>query len=294
MKKLLLIILLLSLTGCTLRYKTENPHYIEIPQGKIEYYKVGTGTPIILVPGYAMDVTNWSAHFITALAQHHQVIIFNLRNVGGSQVNSENYQAKDLARDIHYLIHQLHLYQPTLVGISMGGMVAQEVAVLYPRDIHRLVLINTVIAGSQAIHPDKATEKLMQTMPANQLGKFRIAVKLFFPKQAQLSMGVLLITDRFKPRHYTEINPTKVVPKQRKLVLNWISNNKTAQKISTLFIPVLILNGEADQVLPPANSLILANQIPNAQLIRFKQGGHAMIYQYPEKIAAIIHNFCIP
>ena len=56
-------------------------------------------------------------------------------------------------------------------------------------------------------------------------------------------------------------------------------------------MPVLILNGEADSVIPPINSIILTRTIPHAQLVRWKEGGHAMIYQYPEQIANTVNDF---
>jgi pimeloyl-ACP methyl ester carboxylesterase len=70
-----------------------------------------------------------------------------------------------------------------------------------------------------------------------------------------------------------------------------VQDDTTGEKIKYLTMPVLILNGEADAVIPPANSLILARTIPHAQLVRWKTGGHAMIYQYPDEMATAINRF---
>lgn len=81
------------------------------------------------------------------------------------------------------------------------------------------------------------------------------------------------------------------MPQQRQLIERWLDDNATAKKISQLPMPVLVLNGEADIVIPPVNSEILANTIPHAQLVRWKEGGHAMIYQYPVEMGNKINHF---
>ena len=128
-------------------------------------------------------------------------------------------------------------------------------------------------------------------MPTSKLGRYRIAVKVFFPASEQTAIGFALIFDRFQPSKYTEIDPSTVIAQQRSLVLQWTKNEAAAKKIARLTMRVLILNGTADAVIPPINSDILANTIPHAKLKRWQNGGHAMIYQYPESIANTINEF---
>lgn len=267
------------------------PHYAPVKNGQIEYYRIGHGSPVVLLPGYLTDVTSWNRQFIAALAKQHQVIILNNRNVGGSIVKSTHYESKDLANDTYQLIKATGLRKPAVIGISMGGMIAQQLAVLHGKDLGQLILINTVIAGKQAIHPAPVIENKMFNMPTSQLGRYVVAVDVFFPPQWRMKMAYSLIADRFLPDSYTEINPAPLMTPQRNLVTHWIDDNATAKKIRALHLPVLILNGEADMVLPPANSIILAKTIPHAELVRWKEGGHAMIYQYPDQLARAINIF---
>lgn len=298
----LVLLLILLMTGCATHRQLNNqfpienlkqatPHYSAIQNGHMEYYRFGTGSPIVLIPGYVTDITSWDKKFLATLAEKHQVIVFNNRNVGGSDVQSDHYESQDLARDTYQLIQKLHLRKPAILGISMGGMIAQQLAVLYPNKIGQLILINTAIAGKQSVRPDPATEKLMLNMPTSKLGRYIVALKLFFPATQRTQMGVALVFDRFQPKNYTEINPNTVMSEQRFLVLQWTKDNATAKKLGRLNLPVLVLNGVADSVIPPVNSIILTKTIPHAELMRWQKGGHAMIYQYPESIANAVNGF---
>ena len=166
------IILLLLLSGCSIYHQTVNQHsvthlkniqqqYAPIKNGQIEYYRFGQGSPIVLIPGYVTDISSWNKNFLNVLAQKHDLIIFNNRNVARSVIHSDQYESADLAEDTYQLIQKLKLKDPTILGISMGGMIAQQVAVMHPSSISHLILINTAIAGKQAIHPDPAVEKMM-------------------------------------------------------------------------------------------------------------------------------------
>ncbi|MDR3491260.1 MAG: alpha/beta hydrolase [Gammaproteobacteria bacterium] len=280
----------------THQYVTENfsklsPHYVPTQQGQIEYYISGSGTPILLIPGYATDVSSWNSEFLAALAQHHQIIIPNNRNVGGSHILSASYQTEDLANDTYQLIQKVRLKKPTVIGISMGGMIAQQLAVLHPNALSHLILINTSIAGKHAVQPTPAVQKKLLGLSKYKLGFYVSAIDLFFPPSWKMQMSYSLIVNRFKPQHLTEIDPGSIMPQQQHLIRHWLDDNATAKKISELHMPVLILNGQSDIVIPPVNSVILANAIHHAQLIRWKDGGHAMIYQYPQEMANNINDF---
>lgn len=290
------------LSGCsayqTRTYNTEHlkrlhPQEVAIKQGQLEYYQIGRGSPIILIPGYVTDVTSWDRDFLVALAQQHRVIILNNRNVGGSFVQSTHYQAKDLANDIYQLILQLHLKKPAVVGISMGGMIAQELAILHQDKLGQLILINTAIAGDKAVRPSTSVTQKMVNMPTSKIGRYNLAVELFFTPTSKSQMKYALITNRFKPLYYTEVEPQKVMVPQRRLIFAWADDNKAAMQLKKLSLPVLILNGESDRVIPPVNSVILANTIPHARLERWKGGGHAMIFQYPQALADAINAFIV-
>ncbi len=294
MMKKFCIFLGVFLSGCSSHYAAQSkatPHYASVPKGQIEYYRIGKGSPIVLIPGYATDATSWNRDFLAELSQQHELIILNNRNVSGTHINSTQYSSRDLANDVNNLIHSLHLQKPAILGISMGGMIAQQVAALHPKDVGQLILINTAIAGQQSVRPTPAMEDTMLNIPASNIGFYNVAVNSFFPPSWKPQAAYSLANDRFKPRYYHEIDRQAVKPQQRELLMGWLADNATAKKLSKLSVPTLVLNGQADIVIPPVNSVILAKTIPHAQLIRWKDGGHAMIYQYPQDIAEDINAF---
>jgi pimeloyl-ACP methyl ester carboxylesterase len=289
----LILLLAITLSGCSTYYPAQaqaKPHYVAVPHGRIEYYRIGQGSPIVMIAGYATDVSSWNRQFLAALASQHQLIIINNRNVAGSRMEGGDYDSHDCADDVYRVIKALHLKKPAVLGISMGGMIAQQVAVMYPDSVGRLILINTAIAGHEGVHPSPEMEKRMLNIPNNKLGFYAIAIDSFFPTTWKARMAYSLAADRFQPDNYNEIDFTTVAPQQRELLKRWGTDDLTAKKLGHLKMPVLILNGEADIVIPPINSSILAKKIPHATLVRWKQGGHAMIYQFPDAIAQTINN----
>jgi pimeloyl-ACP methyl ester carboxylesterase len=305
-KKILLFFIFILLCGCSTypqpeRYsiikncKQIQPGYAHVKHGQLEFYQFGyQGSPVVLIEGYGSDITGWNRQFLYGLAQQHQVIVFNNRNVGGSYTRSNHYLTQDLANDADDLIHKLGLKKPTIIGISMGGMIAQQLAVLHPHDIQSLVLINTAIAGKGSVPPSDTVKNQILNMPKDKAGRYALAVNLFFPPEWRLRMSFSLANDRFLPAKFIGIDGSldkALWTKQRMLVLNWTRDNDTAKKMRHLNVPTLILNGQADQVIPPVNSDILAHVIPHAELVRWPHGGHAMIYQYPLEMAAVINDF---
>lgn len=294
--RLLLLVIVLMLSACSSHHAYENLAMIPaemapVKNGHIQYYRFGQGSPIVLIPGYATDISSWNRKFLNALAQQHQLIILNNRHVGGSSIQSDHYASQDLANDTYQLMQDLHLRKPAVLGISMGGMIAQQLAVLHPDKIGHLILINTAIAGQATVHPSPEVEMTLRNMPESKLGRYQVALKLFFPPDWRMRMAYALAFDRFQPQHYQEIDAAKVIPEQRRLILAWLNDDKTAKKIQKLPMPTLILNGEADIVIPPINSVILLKTIPHAQLYRWKEGGHALNYQFPNQVALTINHF---
>lgn len=299
----LLYICMIMFVGCSAYHRTDRqelllssfdqlkPRYCLIDQGQLEYYQFGHGTPIVLIAGYVSDVTSWNRHFLAALAQHHQVIVFNNRNVGKSVVRNNHYSSHDLANDTHQLIQKLKLRKPAVLGISMGGMIAQQLVVDYPEQIGQLILINTAMSGRYSVKPGENTENEMLDIPKNKYLLYIFAVNHFFPVEWRARMSVDILFNRFQPEQFSDDNLATIISLQRTLLTEWVENDSTATRLSQIHIPVLILNGLADSVIPPKNSELLANKIPRAQLKRWREGGHGIIFQYPEAMAKEVNLF---
>jgi pimeloyl-ACP methyl ester carboxylesterase len=278
----------LLMSGCAHLHSQRAP----VKHGYLEYYRLGHGSPVVLIPGYITDVSSWDRRFVEALAQQHDVIVLNNRNVGRSSIRSYRYESSDLAEDTYQLIRTLKLHKPAVVGISMGGMIAQHLAVLHSDQLGQLILINTAIAGRQSIKPCLIVrEKLWEMPKKTKLQRYLLALELFFPHSWRLPMAYSLAFNRFQPIGYKELNPLTVMKPQQHLLSQWAQDDVTASRLKKVNIPVLILNGQADMVIPPINSIILYRNFTQAQLLRWPEGGHAMIYQYPQPMANAINCF---
>ena len=299
MKKLILIFLAMSIFSGTsvaqntypILSNTLSPHIINIPGGKIEYYRFGQGTPLILIAGYFANVKSWNMPFLKMLSAKHDVIILDNRNVGASVNSSKSYTTLDLAEDIDYLVKALNLSHVNIFGISMGGMIAQQFAITYPKTVDHLILMNTFIAGIKPTVPNKEVQEDLYSQPKSKLKQYLMALRILFPKEARFKMFFSFMRDRFNPyTKETPISPT-VIKQQQALVLGWIKNTAALEKIKQLKMPVLILSGGADYVIPSPNTDVLHKEIQHSTLVRWKNGGHAMIFQYPEAIANVINQW---
>lgn len=299
-----LFLLLCLMMGCSTHYTHRSalfstntirltPEYVKIKNGQIEYYRIGHGSAIILIPGYLTDVTSWNRTFINTLAKNHQLFIINNRNVAGSITYSSKYKTADLAADVAQLIKNLRLKKPFILGISMGGMLAQQVGVSYPNAVAGLILINTMIAGKESIHPDYRIANAVLNMPVNKWARYQLALKFFFPPSWRPQMMFKILFDRFKPDEYCEINIELLRKPQQSLLLDWSLDNRSAEKLHKVHLPVLILSGDADVVIPPSNSIILWKKLTRRKLLLWREGGHAMIYQFPQQMGHEINKFIL-
>jgi len=295
MKKFFLFIIIncffVSANAYHLSSKDLTPHTAMIPGGKIEYYRFGHGTPLVLIAGYFANVKSWNMPFLKALAAEHDVIIFDNRNVGGSVNSSKNYTALDLAEDTNNLLKALNLSHVNIFGISMGGMIAQQFAIIYPTKVDHLILMNTFIAGIQPTFPSKQVQSNLYAQPKGKLKQYIMAVKILFPPQDRYKMFFAFFRNRFNPPAKEVPLSPAVIKQQQSLVLAWMKDKEALEKIRKLKMPVLILSGGSDYIIPYPNTDVLHKEIPDSKLVRFKNGGHVMIYQYPASIAKIINQW---
>lgn len=266
---------------------------ITVRGGQIEYYRFGSGSPILLIAGYLTDISSWNKIFLATLANQHQVIIFNNRNVGRSFMPEAQYGITDLANDTKALIYALHLQKPAVLGVSMGGMIAQQLALAQQDLLGQLILVNTMSTGEQAVLPSDAILRKMRDIPRHKFARFIAAINLFFPVKWRFKMAYTLLTDRFFPKDYQEINIEHIIAGQQHAMMNWVQRYKLASGLAHLHLPVLIVSGQVDSVIPPENSQILAHLLPHAKLIRIEEGGHGVLYQYPDVLAQAINQFIV-
>jgi len=133
--------------------------------GAVGYRVVGSGPPLILIMGYGWTMEDWDPRLVHALAQHNRVVMFDNSGVGRTQQLPPPLTIDAMADQTSALIDTLGLGRPDVLGWSMGGMIAQALAVLHPAQVGRLVLCATFPGTGAAVPPSRAALQCSTPMP---------------------------------------------------------------------------------------------------------------------------------
>jgi pimeloyl-ACP methyl ester carboxylesterase len=257
------------------------------PAEEVSYRSAGTGPLLLLITGYPFSMDDWPPVFVDTLAQHYRVIIFDNAGVGQTTLPPGPLSISTMAGQTDGLIHALHLGPADVLGCSMGGMIAQAVAVLHPADVAKLVLCATAPGTGHATPPTPAADAEL-ARPNQVLG----LEKLLFPADEQateipaFAKQIAQYPDFYYPSAAGE-------RAQAAASLAWLSGHDPAgPRIGQITAPTLIGDGEDDQALPPTNDYVLHSGIPGSQLVLYPDAGHGFFFQdlaaWTEKVESFL------
>jgi pimeloyl-ACP methyl ester carboxylesterase len=243
------------------------------------YYKIlGEGNPFILIRGLSSSLDSWPPYSIDQFSKKFKTILFDNRGAGRTDVPDGKYSAKMMADDTIGLIDALNIKKTHLLGYSMGGCIAQEIAINYPNKVSKLILTSTWSGPSHGIvTPNPEENPFPEMLPLMKEGNYE-------------GMARLLVSSLF-PEDYKEENPhiiEKVVknytthppsPKGFEGQRAYVETFDTYDRLPEIKIPTLILHGTEDKIVPVENAKMLAERIPSAELFLFENTGHGMIIQ---------------
>jgi pimeloyl-ACP methyl ester carboxylesterase len=242
--------------------------------GAIGYRVVGSGPPLVLIMGYGWTMEGWDPRLVHALSRHNKVVMFDNSGVGRTEELPPPLTIDAMAGQTSALIDTLGLGRPDVLGWSMGGMIAQALAVLHPAQVRRLVLCATYPGTGAAVPPSQAALQAGSDFPANQ-------VKAYTAFTAAIS-------------EYSATHVASDAAKggQRIAAADWEDGIDAAgHKISTISVPTLIADGAEDQLDPVANDHILARLIPRARLVFYPDAGHGFLFQDGTPFASLVDSF---
>ena len=252
------------------------------------YYEVhGKGEPLLLIMGFGSNSGHWFA-ILDKLAKERQVIVFDNRGTGRSDKPNVPHTATMMVEDIAGLLDVVGISTVDIIGVSMGGMIAQEFALSYPRRINSLVLGCTSCGGVNAIpNTQKARDFLFSTA----------IDKLTDEEKALITIPWLWKTEFIENnpdavKRYVAItteHPTP--PESYSCQANFILTFSSYDRLPELKAPTLVICGAKDRLIPPENSRILASRIPNAELAMIQNAGHGFITDSAEESSKIILRF---
>jgi pimeloyl-ACP methyl ester carboxylesterase len=250
--------------------------------GTVGYRIVGSGPPLVMIMGYPATMEDWDPRLVDALATHYRVVIFDNAGIGQTQRPPGPLTIDAMARQTSALIETLRLPRPDVLGWSMGGMIAQALAVLDPSQVRRLVLCGT-FPGTGATVPSATVAALTRLAPR------QVESVLFPPNQAKAYNAYAAAISVYP----AAAPPSAAVrAAQRRAVMQWWTGRDPAgRRTAAISAPTLIADGSADWVDPVANDRALARLIPAARLVLYPDAAHAFLFQDPTRFAAVIAAF---
>jgi len=235
------------------------------------------GVPLILFNHWGAVLDNFDPRIVDGLAARRHVIATNYRGIGASG-GTAPLTVAEMALDAIALIHALGFEKVDLLGFSLGGFVAQDIALKAPGLVRKLILTGTGPAGGQGI--DRVGSVSWPLMIKGLLTLRDPKSYLFFTTTANGRQAAKAFLKRLTERKQNrDKGPTPAAfMRQLKAIKAW--GRQAPQDLGSLRIPVLIANGDNDIMVPTVNSTDMAHRIPNAQLIIYADAGHGGIFQH--------------
>lgn len=282
-----------ALDNAFARAQTEHAQVGDI---NIAYKRFGQGTPILFIAGTSQPKEAWDSALLSQLAaNNHTVIVFDNRGIGETTVGTEPFSIEQFANDAAGLLDALQIEKADVLGASLGSFVAQELTLNYPQKVDRLILHATYCGGSEAVYPSEQTIPLLVRLSTAELlhimtveEQTRLLAEILFPQEWLMEHPEILDSVAlFAP----SISATpEIIELQGKATAAW-SVQGSCDRLSAITQRTLLIVGDQDVVLPAANSVMMAQRIPNSWLVIIQGTGHGMMLQVPNEFNAIIQTF---
>ena len=258
--------------------------YITVQGNRIAYRELGNGksnVPLVMLVHLAATLDNWDPKLIDLLAKQQHVILLDLPGVGASSGKVAT-TIPGMAHQAIGIIEALGYDKVNLLGLSMGGMIAQEIARIDGEFINQLILVGT---GPRAGHGiDKVPATTFRYIL--QAGLERIDPKrfLFYNHDAAGKREAMEVLDRLdsRPPEYADSNMT--IPsflRQLKAIKRW--GQAGTDDLRFITQPTLIVNGDNDIMVPTKNSYDLHEKITHSKIIIYPHAGHGSLFQYADQ-----------
>jgi pimeloyl-ACP methyl ester carboxylesterase len=250
-----------------------------------ETYGDGNDRTIILINGLGSDHREW-LYQIPAFKDHFRVIVFDNRGTGISDVPEGPYTTDDMAKDAVSLLRFLGTEKSHVLGVSMGGFIAQKVAILYPHIVDRLVLACTAMGGEKSIKPDPDALAAFASYDENDPeGSLRRVLPYLYTKEF-IESGDPEI-ERFIRFALTKRQSREGYMNQ----MAAISTHSSYDDLKRIEAETLVITGTADRLIPPENSEILAREIKRSKLRLIEGAPHRLFAERREEFNRAVLEF---
>jgi pimeloyl-ACP methyl ester carboxylesterase len=255
------------------------------------YRTIGEGSPpLVLLQHFRGNLDNWDPALIDALASSRRVVTFDNAGVGASTGTTPS-TITQMAIDAIAFVEAMELSQVDILGFSIGSFVAQEIALIRPAAVRRLVLASSAPQGAAGMH-GWATEVIEAVgAPAPNPDAY---LGVFFTGSVASRQAGMELLGRITARRDDRDTPTDWHTRQAQYdaVCAWgIPDHGLLQRVSAIDMPVFIANGDSDPMILPHYSRLLAGLIPHAQLKIYPDAAHGFLFQHHAEFARDIAAF---
>jgi pimeloyl-ACP methyl ester carboxylesterase len=255
----------------------------------IYFEEHGSGEPLLLIMGWGGNAATWQPQ-LPGLAEHHRLIMFDNRGAGRSSAPDEPYTIPQMAADTLGLLDALDVARAHVFGISMGGMIAQELAVEHPERVTSLVLGCTTpgserAVGAAQLHEEISTFRETVDDSGPDLEWFAEFLRRLWTQEALVKSDPRLQDFVFSIIRF----PPAAHGIRRQA--DAIARHDAFDRLHRISVPTLVTTGAEDTLIDPGNSELLAQLIPNAELRIFEGLRHAFHLERPEQVNAMIIEF---
>jgi 3-oxoadipate enol-lactonase len=247
---------------------------------RIAWEERGDGAPLLLIQGLGYGRWSWEP-LVPGLAERYRVLWFDNRGIGDSDKPDGPYTARLMAEDARQVLDEAGLERAHVLGASLGGMIAQELAAGTPERVDKLVLCCTTPGGAATVPMPDVTVRLFAEAPT--LAP-EVALRRFVENALAADASAELIQELYERRVANPPDPAGWQAQAAAgLTFEGVDGAITA--------PTLIVTGTEDNVVDPHNSDVLAERIPGAEVQRIDGTGHLFFWEQPDACVRIISEF---
>ncbi|HTI91906.1 MAG TPA: alpha/beta hydrolase [Puia sp.] len=271
-------------------HQTAATQFIEVGGTRYAYRIFGkeTGIPLVFLHHFTATIDDWDPQVTNGLAQHFKVVLLDNKGIGASGGQTPD-NIKAMANDATAVIKALGFTKVNLLGFSMGGFVAQQIALDTPELVGKLILAATSLKGGEGLsNLPNIMKEAFATAPEDP------RLFLFYSKTPEsIALGRQSLA-RVKKRKEDRVPATGMPSIQAQVmsILGWAAQDKNVNdELSRIKQPSLIINGNNDIMFPTINSYNLFQRLPNARLSLYADSGHGAIYQYADRFVKEAADF---